>query len=538
MGVGSLRPGLLVCPLAAALALCCGSCGSDTDGAASQAGAGGSGTGGGGPIDPGRCGDGSCRLKAGENSQTCPADCGASAGGAATVKFFADFNSKAVEYGNTIRFTYVVWNEGSETAANVVLPVPVVQDASTDIFGARHFCDSGGQRYDCMVDLSYVPGSMRINRVYHPNRARNSYAFIDTLPLSDGPDGDEGYYDAARKIIYLTLPSLRPRNSDPENAGVVWSYELAADGGIKHTPCEQKPRIQNWNYVFADNAQPYMNDIIGHILCTSPRLRATVVSDKASAAAGDTIGFTITMSYDDAEPPAGISKDRFSLMRPRLYFNYPEQLVQVTLIDKATEAHDLPGKDSAAQGGGIVYWARKDSAGNEAMAPAESATLGVTVKVRDTAPTGSDLRVQAHVVSQNTLPYQDVDADLGVSVVSGPAPTCGDGLCTALAESAGGCAQDCPECVGEDGVTGLGMPPCCSGLELVRASYPYSWAYGQCYDWEGGGVKYVQGLCTHCGDGACKGKENACNCPKDCGPHCGNWVCEPGEDRASCPADC
>ena len=53
-----------------------------------------------------------------------------------------------------------------------------------------------------------------------------------------------------------------------------------------------------------------------------------------------------------------------------------------------------------------------------------------------------------------------------------------------------------------------------------------------------GGVPFVQGYCTACGDGQCAGKENICSCPEDCGPHCANWVCEAGEDRSSCPADC
>jgi hypothetical protein len=105
-------------------------------------------------------------------------------------------------------------------------------------------------------------------------------------------------------------------------------------------------------------------------------------------------------------------------------------------------------------------------------------------------------------------------------------------------EDATSCAQDCPACTPEDGVTSFGNPPCCAGLELVRAAHPYGWAYDQCYDWEGGGVPLVQGYCTACGDGSCTGRENPCNCPDDCGPHCGNWTCEPGEDRETCPADC
>jgi serine protease AprX len=49
-------------------------------------------------------------------------------------------------------------------------------------------------------------------------------------------------------------------------------------------------------------------------------------------------------------------------------------------------------------------------------------------------------------------------------------------------------------------------------------------------------------LATSCGDGACAGRETACNCPLDCGPcRCdGDGECEPatGEDCGNCPRDC
>jgi hypothetical protein len=541
MGNGFGARGVAV--LLGAFVLSGAGCGSDArdsggGGASGTGGTGGGGGGAGGQIDPGTCGDGDCRLKAGENTSTCPEDCGKPGTASADVQFFADFDSKAVEYGNTIRFTYVVWNAGPSTAKNVVLPVPMVQNATTTIYGSRHYCETGGQKYDCMVDLSYVPGSMRINRVYHPNRAKNSYYYVDTVPLSDAPDGDEGYWDATQKLLYLTLPELRSRDSEPEDAGVIWSYELAVDGGAAHTPCESKPRIQNWNYVFADNAPDFMNDIIGHILCTSPRLRAEVSPDKTSAQAKKTVTWTVKMSYDDAEPPAGLDKSRFDVMRPWLYFAYPEKLLEVTGIDKSGDAEDLPGKSSSDAGGGVVYWQRKNAAGQGIMAPAESDTLTITTKVLATAPTGSKLSVQAHVVSQNTLPYQEVDAEAVATVTAGATPGCGDGICSPGSESATSCPLDCPECVGENGITSFSEPACCPGLTLVRAAHPYSWAYDQCYEWEGGGVPLVQGYCVQCGDGKCTGEEDACNCPGDCGPHCGNWICETGEDRSNCPADC
>jgi hypothetical protein len=459
-------------------------------------------------------------------------------GDGAEVRFFADFAPKAAEYGRNLRFTYVVWNQGSETALNVVLPVPIVQDATTTVYGDREHCGSPGERYACMVDVSYVPGSMRINRVYHPNRARNSYAFVDTVPLTDAQDDDEAYFDAAANVLYLELARLRPRGDDPETAGVLWSYELAADGGAAHTPCEEMPLVQNWNWIFADNSPAYMNDIIGHIVCTSPRLRAAVEADRTGAAPGDAIAVDLTMSYDDIEPPPGRDDDRFALLRPRLYLDYPEDLVEVDSIDKPDEATDLPGYDDGPPAGGVVYWERRDDSGDAVLAPGGSETLRVTLRVLDGVPEGTEIRVVAHVLSQRTTGYQNVDAELVVSVAGGPAASCGDGFCTGPGEDGSSCAADCPPCTPEDGVTSFGNPPCCAGLELVRAAHPYGWAYDECYDWEGGGVPLVQGYCTACGDGSCTGRENPCNCPDDCGPHCGNWTCETGEDRASCPSDC
>jgi hypothetical protein len=464
--------------------------------------------------------------------------CEGGTGDGAVVRFFADFAPKAVEYGQSLRFTYVVWNEGSATARNVVLPVPIVQDATTTVYGDREHCGSPGERYACMVDVSYVPGSMRINRVYHPNRARNSYAFVDTLPLTDARDDDEAYFDAAQNVLYLTLPELRARSDDPETAGVLWSYELVADGGAVHTPCAEMPLVQNWNWIFADNSPDYSNDIIGHIVCTSPRLHAAIAADRTTAAPGDAVTYDLTMSYDFLALPPGRSDDRFALLRPRLYFDYPEDLLEVETIDKPDEATDLPDFDDGPPAGGVVYWAREDDAGDTAMSPGGSETLRVTLRVRDGVPAGTEVRVAAHVLSQRTTAYQNVDAEHVLSVTGGPAAACGDGFCTGPAEDATSCAADCPRCTPEGGVTSFGNPPCCAGLELVRAAHPYGWAYDQCYDWEGGGVPLAQGYCTACGDGTCTGRENACNCPDDCGPHCGNWVCESGEDRATCPADC
>jgi len=67
-------------------------------------------------------------------------------------------------------------------------------------------------------------------------------------------DDDEGSFDAEHNLLYFTTPTLRSRSIEPETAGYLWSYELATDGGIANTPCEQHPLVQNWNWIFADNA--------------------------------------------------------------------------------------------------------------------------------------------------------------------------------------------------------------------------------------------------------------------------------------------
>jgi hypothetical protein len=484
------------------------------------------------------CGDGACVVAEGENTRTCPADCGPPRGSGAEVRFFADFAPKAAEYGRPLRFTYVVWNQGSAPARNVVLPVPIVQDETTTIYGEREHCGSPGERYDCMVDVSYVPGSMRINRVYHPNRARNSYAFVDTLPLSDALDDDEAWFDAERNLLFLALPELRARDDDPEDAGVLWSFELLADESVSGTPCEELPLVQNWNWILADNSPEYMNDIIGHLVCASPHLRAAVEPDRTTAAPGDTVVWSVTLSQDFIALPPGREDQRFTLLRPRLYLDYPEAALEVVALDLPEEAEDLVGFDDEPAAGGVVYWARTDDAGEGQLAPGESEMLHVTTRVREGVPAGTELRVSARVTSQRTSEYQEERAEATVAVSGAVAAACGDGFCSAPGETAASCAADCPGCSAADTMTGFADPPCCDGLTRVRAAQPYGWAYEQCYDWEGGGVSWVQGCCVACGDGRCSGLENACNCPDDCGPHCGNWRCEAGEERATCPADC
>jgi len=355
--------------------------------------------------------------------------------------------------------------------------------------------------------------------------------------LTDDPDDDEAYYNADQNFLYLTIGALAPRSDDPETAGLVWSYELQTDGAAAHNPCEDNPLIQNWNFIFADNAEPYLNDIIGHLYCESPRLRADVSASQTDVSPGDIVDVTVTMSYDSVVPPPGKEISRFTVLRPRFYINYPDPWLEVVSINKPEEAVDLLAHGDASGNGGVIYWARENDDGAAEILPGDSETLTIQFRVVDQVPADTELPLSVVVRSQRTLPYQNIDTEVLLQVTGGAAATCGDAVC-ATTEDAATCPGDCPACAEESAVTSFGDPPCCDGLTLIRASHPYSWAYDQCYDWEGGGVPFAQGYCTRCGDGACTVPENVCNCPVDCGPHCGNWFCESGETRSSCPSDC
>jgi hypothetical protein len=243
----------------------------------------------------------------------------------------------------------------------------------------------------------------------------------------------------------------------------------------------------------------------------------------------------VSLSFDSLEPPPGKELSRFSLLRPRLYLDYPNSMIEITHIDKPDEAAVLAAPN--ADGVGVVYWARQNDEGAAEMLPGETETLRVEARLRDNIPNGTPIPFNVVVRSQRTLDYQNVDASHTLTVTESSAGACGDGFCT-VDETEESCAADCPVCVGEGDITAFDLTPCCDGLSLIRDSQPYSWAYNQCYDWEGGGVPYAQAYCTRCGDGKCLSPENPCNCPEDCGPACGNWICEDKEDRASCPGDC
>src|SRR4030042_3558703 len=81
--------------------------------------------------------------------------------------------------------------------------------------------------------------------------------------------------------------------------------------------------------------------------------------------------------------------------------------------------------------------------------------------------------------------------------------------------TAGTCPEDCEkqECIAEGQSLGAVVPSnsnvCCAGLTEVSAMS----SVGE--KWEP--MLGNRGYCTNCGNGVCKGPENACNCPKDCG---------------------
>ena len=57
-----------------------------------------------------------------------------------------------------------------------------------------------------------------------------------------------------------------------------------------------------------------------------------------------------------------------------------------------------------------------------------------------------------------------------------------------------------------------------------------------------GGTIWIDDFRTNppvCGDGACEGNEDSCNCPQDCPDTCcGDGACEGAEDSCNCSADC
>lgn len=100
---------------------------------------------------------------------------------------------------------------------------------------------------------------------------------------------------------------------------------------------------------------------------------------------------------------------------------------------------------------------------------------------------------------------------------------CGDGKCEGM-ETPCSCPWDCitdtAGCYMEGYSYNPGTSPmamgkdpggCCPGLTAVNEGYPLDNGSGRCYL-----EPYGELMCLRCGDGACTGDENICNCPADC----------------------
>jgi len=294
----------------------------------------------------------------------------------ARMRFFLDLSSKAPQPGYEIQFIFVIWNEGRVAAENVRLPVPLLQL----------------EPYEHLSHVTYVRESMSINREYHPNTSEESYFFVPRQPLTDVPDGDEGSYDESSNTVTFAVSRVEP------NDYAVWAFRVTVDADA---PCEEAPYVQNWVTISADNSSPYENDIIGHIVCESPKLTALKEADRTDAAPGDEIVYTITYSLDETVVE-GIAPERFDVRRVRIFDNVPSEYLEIVSI----------GDDGEEQGG-VIFWQidRLENGG--------SGTVSWTARVKDGVPPGTAVTNTVEVLSQNTVEDQNVGSSCTVNV---PAP--------------------------------------------------------------------------------------------------------------------
>ena len=293
----------------------------------------------------------------------------------AVVRFFLDVNSKAPEPGWTVKYTFVFWNEGPTTARNVELPVPMEQL----------------EPYEHLTHESYVPGSMGINREYHPDTSHESYYFVSKEPLTDAADGDEGTWDPATNTATFRTAELAPDDY------VVWIYEAHIAGDAD---CANRDRMQNWITIRADNSDPYENDINGHITCDAPRLTAVKEADLSEARPGDAITYTIRYHLDETAVE-GIGSERFDVRRVRITDRFPADL-----LEPVSYANDGELRD------GGVFW-QVDS-----LANGGSGAVSWTARVKAAVVPGTDLVNVVDILSQNTVVEQDVGDSLTVPVVA------------------------------------------------------------------------------------------------------------------------
>jgi hypothetical protein len=285
---------------------------------------------------------------------------------ATSVRFFVDVNSKAPQPGDTIRFTYVLWNGGAAPAYAVDLPVHL---------------DVTQLGYVSLTGMLYVPGSLGIDRTYDPNTSKESYYFVPLAPLTDADDGDEAAYDDAQRIVHLHLPELGPGEHR------VFAWQAKVDPVFD---CTLDQLLQAYAEIHADNAPVYTNDIAGAIVCTSPTLRVDVASDRASQSPGGPITYTLTYAYSPFSFP-GSRPGRFDIARVRITHEFPAALLDVGTVSDGGEA-----------GSGRVDWEIAN------LATGGSGTVTWTANVHAGVGSGTAITTSATVLSQNTIARQDV----------------------------------------------------------------------------------------------------------------------------------
>jgi hypothetical protein len=294
----------------------------------------------------------------------------------AQVRFFVDVSSKAPEPGFTVRYTYVIWNEGAATARNVVMPIPLEMR----------------EPYDRLTWLAYVPGSLEINHDYHPDTSHESYAFVPRTPLTDAAGDDAADYDPETNTLHVTLAELLPDDY------LVLTFEAAVDPGA---PCGDRVLMQNWTTIAADNSAPYENDINGHIVCHAPRLTADATADPIAPAPGELVTITVAIALEETVVD-GAAETRFDLARVRVEADYA--LAGLTLESIANEGEDRDG---------TVFWQVRE------LPNGGSGAVTFTARVPAGTPAGTVLSLPVHICSQNTVDAQNVGDTLDL-VVSAP----------------------------------------------------------------------------------------------------------------------
>ncbi len=293
----------------------------------------------------------------------------------ARVRFFVDISSKAPQPRFTVQFIFVLWNEGRVAARNVVLNDPLVQM----------------QPKEHLSLVNYVPGSMSINREYHPNTSAESYFFVERAPLTDADDSDEGTFDEASATLFFRMAVMEPDDY------VVWAFEVKVN---EDAPCESSPIIQNIATASADNSPPYENGVAGHIVCQSPRLRLVKSADVTEASPGSPILYTLAYSLDPISLPE-IDPSRFDIRRVRIFDHFPGDKLEVISVDGGGEVQ-----------GDVIFWQI------DLLKNGGSGSISWRAKIKSTTAPGTEIVNRADILSQNTVEEQNVGGSCSVWVAS------------------------------------------------------------------------------------------------------------------------